>query len=113
MTLDAGARDREIVIQTAPVVQSDSGETSFDWANAEEMTLWAQWLPAGTREAWQAQQRLASYVDGVFHIHDISPRPTPENTRILYDGRLFDVKPYIEIEERGEGLEIPVIARGE
>jgi len=110
--LNAGELDREITLQTAPVVQSDSGEESFDWDNAEEQTIYAQWLPAGTREAWQAQQRLASYVDGVFRIYDMETRPTPNDTRILFDGRVFDLKPYIEL-GRGEGLEIPVVARGE
>ncbi len=111
--LNAGDLDREIVIQTAPVVQAEgSGEESFDWDRAEEQTVWAQWLPAGTREAWQAQQRLASYVDGVFRIYDMDARPTPNNTRILFGGRVFDLKPYIEV-GRGEGLEIPVVASGD
>lgn len=110
--LNAGDLDREIVIQTAPVVQSASGEEVFDWAHAVESTVWAQWLAAGTKEAWQAQQRLGSYVDGVFQIYEIDPRPTPNNTRILFDGRVFDIKPYIEI-GRGEGLLIAAVARGE
>lgn len=109
--LHAGLLDREIVLQKAPPVQSDSGEETFDWDNAVEQTVWAQWLPAGTREAWQAQQRLASYVDGVLRIYDLDPRPTPDDTRILFDGRTFDIRPYIEI-GRSEGLDIPVVARG-
>ncbi len=110
--INAGDLDREIQIQKAPIVQDDSGEPTFDWAHAYSQTVWAQWLPAGTKEAWQAQQRLASYVDGVFQIYDMDPRPTPNDTRILFDGRIFDVKPYIEI-GRGEGLQIAVVARGE
>ena len=112
MSLSAGRMDRPIVLQKAPVVQSASGEETFDWANAETHTIWAEWLPAGTTEAMRAQQRLASYVDGVFRIYDRHPRPTPEDTRIVFDNRAFDIKPYIEI-GRGEGLEIPVVARGE
>lgn len=112
MGLNAGDLDREIVLQTAPVVQSDSGEESFDWDNAVDATVWAQWFPGGTTETWRAQRRLGSYVEGVFHIYDLSPRPTPNNTRIRFDGRLFDIKPYMEI-GRGEGLEIPVVASGE
>lgn len=109
--LDAGLLDREIVLQKAPIVQSESGEETFDWDNAVEETVWAQWLPAGTREAWRAQERLDSYVEGVFRIYDKSPRPTPNDTRILFDDRVFDIKPYVEI-GRGEGLEIPVVAHG-
>lgn len=110
--LNAGDMDREIVLQTAPVVQSDSGEESYDWDNAVSETIWAQWLPAGTTEAYRAQQRLASYVDGVFRIYDMETRPSPENTRILFEGRAFDLKPWVEI-RRGEGLEIAVVRRGE
>ena len=112
MGVNAGQLDREIVIQKAVLVQSESGEETFDWDHAESQTIWAQWLPAGTTEAWRAQQRLASYVDGVFRIYDMDPRPTPNDTRILFDGRIFDVKPYVEL-GRGEGLELAVVARGE
>jgi len=112
MGLSAGDLDREIVLQTAPPVQSDSGEVTFDWVNAALDTIWAEWLPAGTTEAWKAQQRLASYGEGVFRIYDRDPRPTPDDTRILFEGRVFDTKPAIEI-GRGEGWEIPVVARGE
>lgn len=110
--LNAGEMDREIVLQKAPVIQTASHATVLDWDNATETTVWAQWLPAGTSEAWRAQQRLASYVDGVFRIYDLSPRPTPHDTRISFDGKYFDIRPYVEI-GRGEGLEIPVVARGE
>jgi len=110
--LSAGDLDREIVLQTAAAAQSDSGEETFDWTHADEETLWAQWLPAGTKEAYQAQQRLASYVDGVFRIYDRDPRPTTSGMRIVFDGRVFDLKPWVEL-GRGDGLEIPVVARGE
>lgn len=110
--LNAGDMDREIVIQTAPSVQSASGESTFDWDNSDEETVFAEWLPAGTLEAWKAQQRLSSFVSGVFRIYDRDPRPTPDNTRILFDSKIFDIKPYIEI-GRGEGLEIAVVAHGE
>jgi head-tail adaptor len=108
--VNAGNMDREIVMQTATPSQSGSGEVTLDWPNATEQTLWAEWLPAGTREAWQAQQRLGAYVDGVFKVYDMSPRPDPATTRIQFDGRVFDVRPYIEI-GRGDGLLLPVSAR--
>lgn len=112
MGLNAGQMDREITIQTATKTQhQQTGEEAIDWDDVEE-TIWAQWLPAGSREAWQAQQRLAAYVDGVFRIYDRSPRPTPESTRIVFDDREYDVKGVVEI-GRGEGLELAVVARGE
>lgn len=114
---NAGNMDRVIDLQTATKTQDPvSGEEILIWTSEQ---LPAQWLPAGSREAWQAQQRLASYIDGVFRIYDHVPRPTPDDCRILFEDpelsgviRTFDVKPPMEI-NRGEGLEIPVVARGE
>jgi head-tail adaptor len=112
MGLNAGQMKWEIVIQTAPVVRTENYEEVLDWDNATSQTVWAQWMPAGTREVWQSQLRPESFVDGLFRIYDLSPRPTPYTTRILFDNRVFDIKPYVEIDQ-GEGLEIPVVARGE
>ncbi len=111
-----GLMRNEITIQTAPVVQSASGEEVYDWDNADEAVVWAQWLPAGTREAYLAQQRLESHVDGVFVIYDMALRPRPDNTRILFDGRLFDLQPYVVVQDPTsgvKGLEIAVSAHGE
>jgi len=112
MGINAGALDREITLQTATKTQDTStGEELIDWDDLDEI-LWAQWLPAGTREAWQAQQRLSAFVDGVFRIYDTSPRPTPESSRVLFEGRVFDIKGVVEI-GRGDGLELAVVAHGE
>jgi hypothetical protein len=118
MGLNAGDLDRPVVLQVATRVQGLSGEETLEFVPVVEETvdgngtIWAQWFPAGTREAWQAQQRLQSTVDGVFRIYDRTNRPTPDRHRILFDGRTFDVKPYVEI-ARGEGLDVPAVARGE
>ncbi len=109
--LSAGDLDREVTLQVATFTPDTSGDPVPTWTT-EEANLPAQWLPGGTKEAWQAQQRLGSYVDGVFRIYDRDPRPTPDTHRIIFDGKTFDVKPSIEI-GRSEGLEIPVVARGE
>lgn len=110
MGLNAGEMDREITLQTATVTQNSStGEALTDWTAVEEETIWAQWLPAGSREAWQAQQRLAAYVDGVFRIY-YRDEPDPALNRIVFDGKTYDIKGAIEIERR-EGWEIPVVAR--
>lgn len=110
--LSIGKMDRRIVLQVAPVVQSASGEETFDWDNAISETVWAEWVPTGTDEKWKSQDRLGAYVDGVFRIHDRTPRPTPNDTRILFDNRVFDIQPYVEVDRR-RGLELPVIAHGE
>jgi head-tail adaptor len=113
--LNAGNRDREIVIQKVRITQSDSGMQIKDWEAAEALTVWAEWLPGNSREAWQAQQRLASYVDGVFvteYLDFDGQKPDADNTRILYDQQIWDVKGWTEIGRR-DGFEIAVVARGE
>jgi len=111
--LASGDLDRDIVLITATArTQTDSGEDQWDFAHATEETIPAIWFPAGTREAYFAQQRVASQVDGVFRIYDRNPRPKPDACRVRFDGRLFDLKPWIEI-GRGRGLDLPAVARGE
>ncbi len=114
--LSAGDLDREILLQVGTPTQSDaSGEATMAWAAVTDDVnasgyVDAQWFPAGTREAWQAQERLGAYVDGVYRIQDRTVRPTPSSYRIIgHDGRVYDIKPYVEI-GREEGLDIPVVA---
>ena len=114
--LASGDLDCEITMQIATASQDPvTNQTILTW-DTDEANVPAQWLPGGTREAWNAQQRLASYVDGVYRIRDRDPRPTPDASRIIgHDGRTYDVKPYIEdpLFDRDEALLIPVVARGE
>jgi len=114
--LSAGDLDRYITIQIATRSQDPvTNQDVVEWAT-DEADVPAQWLPGGTREAWNAQQRIASYVDGVYRIRDRDPRPTPEDSRIIgHDGRTYDVKPYMEDVDfgRDEALLVPVVARGE
>lgn len=107
--LSAADLDREVVLQVSTSTQDASGDPIVTWADEE--TIWAQWLPAGTTEAYRAQQRLGSQVDGVFRVYDRDPRPSPDHHRIVFDGRVFDLRPYVEV-GRGEGLEIPAVASG-
>jgi len=110
--LNAGDLDREIVLQTASPVQSESGEVSMDWANATSETIWAEWIPGSTSEGYLQQRQIGSHIDGVYRIY-YRDEPLPDRTRIIDDrGRIFDVKPAIEI-ERGVGWLVPVVARGE
>lgn len=109
--LNAGDLDRDITIKTATKTQDvSSGEEVIDWDLLDD-PIAAQWLPAGTRETWQAQSRLEGFIDGIFRIYwrdDI----VPDATRILWDGKLFDVRPPVE-GGRQEWLDIPVTARAE
>jgi SPP1 family predicted phage head-tail adaptor len=117
--LPAGLLNRTITLQTATKTQdAGTGEEVIDWTAATAVQLPAQWLAGNTREGYQAGQRLAAagqrlaaYVDGVFRIR-YRDRPSPENQRIVFDGRPYDLKPPIEIGLR-EGWEIPVVARAE
>jgi head-tail adaptor len=109
--LSAARLDREILLQTATTVQSASGEETFDWDSATSLRLWAQWFAKGTRETFRFQ-REGSYIDGIFRIYDLAPRPTPDNSRILFEGRVFDLQGVTEL-GRGEGLDLAVVARGE
>ena len=109
--IQAGRLTRTITLQTATTTQDPStGEVLIDWTMAA-LQLPAEWLPANTREAYQAQQRLASYIDGVFRIR-YRARPQPDTQRIVFDGRTYDIKPPIELGLR-EGWDIPAVARAE
>lgn len=112
MGINAGDLDREIVLKTATKTEHpSSGEEVIDWDLLDE-TVWAQWLPRSTMEAYRAQQRLESYIDGVYRIY-YRDELKAANTRILgHDGRTYDVKPSIEI-GRAEGWDVPVVARGD
>lgn len=111
--INAGDLDREITLITGVKSQdAGTGEEVIVWDADVGEIVWAQWLPAGTREAWQAQARLGSYIEGVFKIYLPQSDVSPDGMRIAYAGRTYDTKPAVEI-ERGEGLLIPVVARGE
>lgn len=113
--INPGDLDREITLITAVKTQnSGTGEEVITWdADAPAArVVWAQWLPAGSKEAWNAQQRLGAYVAGVWRMRDVDPRVTPAGTRIRYAGTDYDVTGVTEI-GRGEGLEVSVTARAE
>lgn len=114
--INAGDLDREITLITGVKTQDPgTGEEVITWdASAAETSriAWAQWLPGGTKEQWQAQSRLNAYIDGVLRLYAISPRPTPDGTRVVLDGRTMDVKGVTEI-GRGDGYELAVVARAE
>jgi head-tail adaptor len=110
--MNAGDRDREILLQTATTTQDDdTGEEVIDWDDAAELTLYAQWLPENSREAYFAQQRLAAHISGIFRVEYID-RPSPATNRIVWEDRVYDIKGVTEVGRR-EGWEIAVEARGE
>ena len=108
--MPAGALNRTIVLRTLTKSQHPTNGQEIKTPD-DGVELPALWLPAGTREAYQAQQRLGSYIDGVFRIR-YRDRPEPDANDIVWENRTYDIKPAIEIGFR-EGWEIPVVARGE
>lgn len=110
--LSAGWLDRDIVLQTATRLQSESGEVSYDWDHATSVTLAAQWVSSGSREGFYALRQIESTITGAYKIQ-YCDEPMPHETRIIgHDGRIYDVLPAVEI-GRQEGWLVPVIARGE
>lgn len=110
--LRAGDLDRDIVLQTATRLQSESGEVSYDWDNATAVTLAAAWIPANSREGYFAQRQIQSTISGAYKLQ-YRDEPKPHESRILgHDGRVYDVLPATEL-GRQEGWLVPVIARGE
>lgn len=109
--LATGRLDRWITLQRATESQDPiTNQALLDWDQDERIA--AEWLPATTREAVQAQQRIGSYIEGVYQIH-FREDVTPEASRIIgHDGRIYDVKPPIEVGRRA-GLLVPVVAHGE
>jgi SPP1 family predicted phage head-tail adaptor len=108
--IEAGLLDREIVLQTATESEdATTGQSLLTWAATA--TIWAQWLPSGTREFWQARQ-IHSEIEGVYKTWYRSD-VLPDVSRLVgHDGRLYDIKPVVEVGRR-EGILIPVVSRGE
>ena len=82
----------------------------IDWTLVDPLTLYAEWLPGSTVEAYRAQQRLEAYIEGIFRIEPID-RPDPASQRIIWEGRAYDIKGVVEI-DRGDGWELAVTSRG-
>lgn len=108
--MPAGALNRNIVLRTYTKTQNETTGEEIRTPD-DGVTLPAAWLPAGTREAYQAQQRLGAYIDGMFRIR-YRTRPEPELNDIVWEGRTYDLKPAVEVGVK-EGWEVPVVARGE
>lgn len=108
--MPSGVLNRTILLRTYTKTQSETTGEEIRTPD-DGVALPAQWLPGNTREGYQAQQRLGSYIDGVFRIRDRA-RPEPDANDIVWEGRTYDLKPAIEVGFH-EGWEIPVVARGE
>lgn len=108
--VNPGELDREITLQLATKsTDTATGQEVLTWD--DEDTIWAQWLPSGTREFWQARQ-IHSEIEGVYKTY-YRDDVLPDVCRIIgHDLRTYDVKPIVELGRR-DGMLIPVVSRGE
>jgi len=108
--LDAGALDREIVLQTATRSRDETtGEEVLTWDTEE--TIWAQWMPSSAREVWLARQ-INSEIAGMYRTY-YRDDVYPDVSRIVgHDGRTYDIQGVTE-EGRQDGILIAVAAHGE
>lgn len=107
----AGAMDRRIRIDQAQEVRSESGEKTRTWLPL--LTTWAERIPLGGSELFQAQQ-LAAKVDTKYRMRYRSGVNAGLNFSLYdtSDGRTYDITAVIEIGRR-EGLEVLAFARAE
>jgi SPP1 family predicted phage head-tail adaptor len=102
--------DRRITFERATATQANpSGEQVLTWA--AEATVWAEVVPLGGRELFQAQQ-LEAKADTRFRIRYRTGITPDETLRIAYGGRHYDLRSVVELGRR-EGLEILAEARTE
>lgn len=107
--VDPGSLDREITLQLATKSTNETtGQEVLTWD--DEDTIWAQWLPSGTREFWLARQ-IHSEIEGVYKTY-YRDDVLPDVCRIVgHDGRTYDIKPVVELGRR-DGMLIPVVGLG-
>jgi SPP1 family predicted phage head-tail adaptor len=110
--VNAGRLDRLIRFQEAVSSQDDSGQEIPVWTPLG--LAWAQVTPLRGGESYGSAQQVVADADTKFKIRwpeDFSVTPR-ETLRILYDGRVYDVKEVIELGRR-EGLDILAKTRPE
>jgi len=103
----AGALDRRILIQRPEQTQDEHGQPVVVWTLFADVA--AEVRPLRGVERFTAQQ-VAADIDTVFRIRWL-PGISPV-MRVLYDGRVYDIKAAPEIGRR-DGLEIHAKARAE
>jgi len=99
--VNIGQRDRLISLQMKTVAENGYGEPIETWTTVA--SIWAQWVPMKASERFAAQQSVGE-LDGKWRI-PWRRGVNAANTRILYDGTVYDIQPPIEM-GRKAGLEI-------
>lgn len=108
MSLQAGALDRRITIQSKTVAPDEFGEPIETWSDLA--ALWAEVVPLGGREAFEARQVGAEQRTRfrIRHRTDVL-----REMRLLYDGDVYDIEAAEEDRRFGrrEALLITAVAR--
>lgn len=105
--MQSGDLDRRIVLQRATVTLDGFGGEVETWAPLR--TVWAQYLPGPGREAWRSAE-VAAVTEARFIIR--WGQGVTVRDRVLYDGKVYDVRGVIEIGRR-EGQELSVSSRAD
>ena len=104
-SINPGKLDRRVALRWPLPARSESGESADTWVDGA--TVWAQWLPASSREFMAAKARHAE-TTGIFRIRHRSD--VTAAWRLVHSGDLFKLAgDPIEIGRR-EYLDLPVAA---
>ncbi len=104
--MSIGRMDRQIVIEQNSPTQNSAGEEIDSWATLA--TVWAEFLPVGGREFWQARQLNAEAVAN-FRIHyrtDVT-----RQMRFTFEGDTYRIVDAAE--DRRFGFKEFLLIRGE
>ena len=104
--MSIGRMDRQIVIEQNTPTQDSAGQPIDSWATLA--TVWAEFLPAGGREFWQAKQVNAETVAS-FRIHYRSD--VTRKMRLTFAGDTYDIVDAAE--DRRFGYKEFLLIRGE
>lgn len=109
--LDAGAMDREVVIQQLTEPESASGFPVETWTTLD--TVWMEKLAVTGSERFRAAQ-LSAPIDvrwRCYYREDLDPDSVDvaKTRRLLYQGRVYDITAAIEI-GRQDGIELTTVA---
>lgn len=99
-----GKLDRRIILRYPYATRDSEGGVTTEWIDA--LTVWAAWLPQGSRE-FMAAQALHAEATGLFRIRHLAALDT--TWRAAKGDDLFEIIGVTEI-GRGEYLELAVRA---
>ena len=97
--VQAGRRDRRIVIQSPTDTTTTGGEVTQTWATFA--TVWAEIMPLSSREAWIAQQSQATTTHKITMIYRAG---ITADMRATYNSRTFNFDSVVNLDEANRYL---------